>query len=258
MTETATSGTVRLERQGEHVVVLRLDGPPLNALTTQVRDALAAAVAEVEADPSVRVLVLWGGPRVFAAGADIAGLAEMGYEQIVRWNRDLQRCLTRIAELPIPVVAAVNGPALGGGLELALTADYRIAGSSSTLGLPEVTLGIMPGSGGTQRLLRCVSPARAKELMMSGRRLSGQEAAALGIVEEVVADESVLEQALATANRLAAGPRFAVAAIKEAVDGRGDGLALERALIAGLFATEDKGIGMRSFLDNGPGRATFT
>lgn len=242
----------------EGVATLRLTAPPLNRFDTAMREALDTAASSVEADGSVRALVIWGGPKCFAAGADIEALAAMGYQEIVRWNRALQRALTRIAELPVPVVAAVDGPALGGGLELALAADHRIAGAKALVGLPEVTLGIMPGSGGTQRLRAIVGPSRAKELMMTGRRLDAEQALELGVVDEVVPADETIDRARAFAATLAAGPRFAIAAIKEAVDRQGDGLALERALIAGLFATEDKTVGMRSFLDDGPGTARFT
>jgi enoyl-CoA hydratase len=225
-----------------------------------MRDDLADLARDLEADLSVRALVLWGGPTCFAAGADIDLLASMGYEEIVRWNRALQRAMTALAVLPFPVVAAVNGPALGGGCELALAADFRVAGRSARLGLPEVRLGIMPGSGGTQRMTRLLGPAVAKRLLMTGHSCRGDEARELGLVDEAVDDDVVLDRALELAQGLAAGPRFALAAIKQAVDEAVDGpggLALERALIAGLFATRDKEEGFRSFRDSGPGKARF-
>jgi enoyl-CoA hydratase/carnithine racemase len=256
---TGGSGVVRTE-VADRVATVRLDAPPVNALDSAMRDALAAAVTAIEHDDGIRAVVLWGGERCFAAGADIEQLASMGYEEIVRWNRAVQRTFTRVAELPVPVVAAVAGPALGGGLELALAADFRIVGAGSRLGLPEVQLGIMPGAGGTQRLTRLVGPARAKFLMMTGRRLTGAEAVELGVADEVVEDETVHPRALALARELAHGPRFALSAIKQAVDEAGGsaGLALERASIAGLFATEDKRRGLASFLREGPGKASFT
>jgi len=250
----------RVLTEMEHgVATVRLDAPPLNAFDSTMRKELTDAVAALEVDDSLRVVVLWGGPSCFAAGADIDQLMAMGFELIVHWNRALQQTFTRFAELSVPVVAAINGFALGGGMELALCADYRIAGRGASLGQPEVLLGIMPGSGGTQRLRALVGPSRAKELLMSGRRLRAEDAAALGLVDEVVSDECVHDRALQYARRLAAGPRFALSAIKEAVDHAGGpaGLALERALIAGLFATEDRARGMRSFIEHGPGRAEF-
>ncbi|MYW96270.1 enoyl-CoA hydratase/isomerase family protein [Amycolatopsis rubida] len=250
---------VRLEIS-DRVATVRLDAPPLNAFDTGMRRDLADAAGALAADPGVRAVVLYGGPRCFAAGADVKQLAEFGFEEIAGWNRALQQTFTRFAELPVPVVAAVTGYALGGGMELALAADFRIAAEDAVLGLPEVLLGIIPGSGGTQRLTRLVGRATAKELMMTGRRVPAREAADLGIVDRLAGDP--YEAALSFAKELAAGPRFAIQAIKEAVDQGADlpiagGLALERSLIAGLFATADRDTGMASFLRHGPGKATF-
>jgi enoyl-CoA hydratase/carnithine racemase len=242
------------------VLRVELAAPPAHTLDDAMQAALAETVSAVEADETVRAVALRGGDRIFCAGADVNLLADMGFEAIVTWNRRLQRLLTSIAELGVPVVAAVTGHALGGGLELALCADYRVASARATLGLPEVQLGIMPGSGGTQRLTEIVGRSRAKELLITGRRLKADEALALGVVDEVVAPEETWDRALAVAESFAAAPRFASRALKEAVDHAGDraGFALERALIAGLFATEDSRIGLRSFLDEGPGRARFS
>ena len=253
---------VRLERDDEGVALLELTSPPLNAFDTEMRRELAAAAVELADDERVRAVVITGGERNFAAGADIRALAAMDYEAVVGWNQALQRTFTRFAELTVPVIAAVNGYALGGGMELALTADYRIASSSASFGQPEVLLGIIPGSGGTQRLRRLVGPSRTKELLMTGRRLDGQEALGLGLVDEL-ADGDARPAALDHAHRLARGPRFAIQAIKQAVDHGGEvsigaGLALERSLMAGLFATRDREIGMSSFQANGPGKARFT
>jgi enoyl-CoA hydratase/carnithine racemase len=227
-----------------------------------MRQALEEAVRDIEGDPGVRAAVVTGGERVFAAGADLKELATMDFAAVVEWNGRLQRAFTSVAELGIPVVAAMNGYALGGGLELALCADYRIAADDAVIGLPEVTLGIMPGSGGTQRLTEIVGRSRAKEMIMTGRRVRSAEALSLGIVNEVVPAARVQERARAFAGQLAAGPRIALRSIKQAVDHAAgphpQGLALERSLIAGLFATEDRTIGMRSFLEDGPGHARFT
>lgn len=253
---------VRLVRE-DAVTWLRLDAPPLNAFDTAMRSALERAISAVSDDRGARVLVLAGNRHAFAAGADIEELLTMDFEAVVDWNRRLQQVFTRIASLHVPVVAAIRGYALGGGLELALCADYRIAGESAVVGFPEVTLGIMPGSGGTQRLTEIVGRSRSKELLMTGRRLTAQQALDLGIVDEVVVDDAVEARADEFARTLAGGPQLAVRAIKEAVDHSGGrspnptGLALERSLIAGLFATSDQKAGMRSFLDEGPGRATF-
>jgi enoyl-CoA hydratase/carnithine racemase len=252
--------TLQQEHSGS-VMLLRLAAPPMNPIDTALRNELAAALTAIESNEEIRAVVVWGGLDCFAAGADIAALQQMGYEQIALWNRRLQKTLTALAELRLPTVAAVNGYALGGGLELALACDLRILGAGATVGLPEVKLGIMPGSGGTQRLTRLVGPGRAKELVMTGRLVRAAEARTLGIAEFVVPDAEVRTRALALAHDLARGPRFAVAAIKEAIDAAtapSDGLALERALIAGLFATTDKDRGMESFRTQGPGKAEFT
>ncbi|MQA78831.1 MAG: enoyl-CoA hydratase/isomerase family protein [Streptosporangiales bacterium] len=244
------------------VRTVRLDHPPLNTFDTAMRRELAATAVSLADDADVRAVVLYGGERTFAAGADIRELAAMGYEEMYGWNRAIQRAIGAFADLPVPVVAAVTGHALGGGMELALTADYRVAADDAVLGQPEVRLGIMPGSGGTQRLTRLVGPARAKQILMTGRRIPAAEALRLGLVDEVVPSAEVYAAALAYASRLAVGPRFALQAIKEAVDRGGDGpletgLALERASIAGLFATADMRTGVASFLSDGPGRARF-
>ncbi|MEV7086180.1 enoyl-CoA hydratase/isomerase family protein [Streptomyces sp. NPDC093085] len=253
---------IRLDPEDGPVVTLRLDHPPLNAFDSAQRAELAAAVRLLADRRSVRAVVLYGGERLFAAGADIKALAAMDPEEVRAWNRALQRTFDEVARLPMPVVAAVTGHALGGGMELALCADHRVAAEDAVLGQPEVLLGIMPGSGGTQRLARLIGPARAKDLLMTGRGVGATEALRIGLVDEVVAPGSAHTAALAYARRLAAGPPAALEAIKEAVDHGGDaglgaGLALERALFTGVFGTADAATGLRSFLEHGPGKARF-
>ncbi|MFD4508102.1 enoyl-CoA hydratase/isomerase family protein [Streptomyces sp. NPDC058457] len=252
---------IRWEADGP-VVLLRLTNPPMNAFDSEQRRELAAAVRELADSRDVRAVVLYGGERLFAAGADIQALAAMGPEEIRSWNRALQRTFDEVARLPMPVVAGITGYALGGGLELALCADYRVAARDALLGQPEVQLGIMPGSGGTQRLARLLGPARAKNLLMTGRRVGAEEALRIGLVDEVVPADEVLAAALGYAKRLAEGPAAALEAIKEAVDHGADagvstGLALERSLFTGVFGTADAATGLRSFLEHGPGKATF-
>ena len=252
---------IRLDPDGP-VVTVRLDSPPMNAFDSALRDELAARVRELADAREVRAVVLYGGERLFAAGADVRALAVMGPEEVRGWNRALQRTFEEVARLPMPVVAAVTGYALGGGMELALAADYRVAADDAILGQPEVQLGIMPGSGGTQRLARLIGPSRAKNLLMTGRRVGAEEALRLGLVDEVVPAGSVYEAALAYARRLAAGPAAALEAIKEAVDHGADtglsaGLALERSLFTGVFGTADAATGIQSFLEHGPGHARF-
>jgi enoyl-CoA hydratase/carnithine racemase len=186
----------------------------------------------------------------------------MSYEDMVDRSRDLQDAFTAVARIPKPVVAAVNGYALGGGCELALCADIRIAAEDATFGQPEILLGLIPGAGGTQRLARLVGPARAKDLVFTGRMVPAAEALAIGLVDRLAPAEEVYGRARAWAERLARGPAYALRAAKEAVDAGLEtdldtGLALERALFAGLFATTDRETGMRSFIEDGPGKAEF-
>ncbi|MCX5374809.1 enoyl-CoA hydratase/isomerase family protein [Streptomyces sp. NBC_00103] len=234
----------------------------MNAFDTAQREELAAQVRRLADSREVRAVVLYGGERLFAAGADVKALAVMDPEDVRGWNRALQRTFDEVARLPMPVVAAITGYALGGGLELALAADYRVAADDALLGQPEVRLGIIPGSGGTQRLTRLIGPSRAKNLLMTGRRVSADEALRLGLVDEVVPVGEVHGTAVRYAQRLAAGPAAALEAIKEAVDHGADaglsaGLALERALFTGVFGTADAATGIQSFLEHGPGQARF-
>ncbi|MEV7892082.1 enoyl-CoA hydratase/isomerase family protein [Streptomyces sp. NPDC002817] len=252
---------IRLDTDGP-VATVRLDHPPMNAFDTAQRAELAAVVRELADSHEVRAVVLYGGERLFAAGADVKALAAMGPEEVRGWNRALQRTFDEVARLPMPVIAAITGYALGGGLELALAADYRVAAEDAILGQPEVRLGIIPGSGGTQRLTRLIGPSRAKNLLMTGRRVGAEEALRLGLVDEVVAAGEVYDAALRYARRLAEGPAAALEAIKEAVDHGADsslsaGLALERSLFTGVFGTADAATGIRSFLEHGPGKASF-
>ena len=252
---------VRIEVEGG-VATLRLDRPKMNAIDEQVRAELHAAGVEVRDRPDVRALVIWGGERVFAAGADIKQMSSRSYADMVAWAELLQDTFRLLARLPVPVVAAVNGYALGGGFELALTADVRVLGERAKVGLPEITLGIMPGAGGTQRLSRLVGPARAKGLIFSGRHVAADEALTLGIADSVVPDGEVYDTARQIAATYAQGPAVALRAAKQAVDDGFEldldsGLRLESNLFAGLFATQDQKTGMTSFLEDGPGKATF-
>jgi enoyl-CoA hydratase len=252
---------VRVERDSG-VATIRLDRPPMNALNAQVQDEIAAAAAEVDADPAVRAVVLFGGEKVFAAGADIKELAEATFAQVAVDSRRLQAAFTTVARIGKPVVAAVTGYALGGGLELALCADFRVAGEGARVGQPEILLGIIPGAGGTQRLPRLVGPARAKDIVFTGRFVGAAEALNIGLVDKVVPDAEVYRAACELAARFAGGPAVALRAAKQAIDAGLEvdldtGLEIERLNFAALFATEDQRAGMRSFIENGPGKATF-
>ncbi|MBQ0828082.1 enoyl-CoA hydratase/isomerase family protein [Streptomyces tagetis] len=253
--------TVHLE-VADGVGTLRLDRPPMNALDAATQDRLKELAEEITRREDVRAVVIHGGEKVFAAGADIKEMRAMDHAAMVVRARSLQDSFTAVARIPKPVVAAVTGYALGGGCELALCADYRIAGENAKLGQPEILLGLIPGAGGTQRLSRLIGPSKAKDLIFTGRQVKADEALALGLVDRVVAPGEVYEQAHAWAARLAKGPAIALRAAKEAVDAGLEtdldtGLALERNWFAGLFATEDRERGMRSFVEEGPGKAKF-
>ncbi len=244
------------------IATIRLDRPPMNALNAQVQSEIAAAAAQVSDDPQVRAVIIYGGEKVFAAGADIKEMAEASYADMAADSRRLQDSFTAVARIGKPVVAAITGYALGGGLELALCADFRVAGESAKVGQPEILLGIIPGAGGTQRLPRLVGPARAKDIVFSGRFVGAPEALAIGLVDAVVPDAEVYQAARDLVGRYASGPAVALRAAKQAIDAGLEvdlttGLEIERLHFAGLFATEDQRAGMRSFIDNGPGKATF-
>lgn len=245
------------------IALITLNRPPVNALSRAMQEELRAVSAEVSGRRDVDAVVFTGGERVFAAGADIKEMRDMTYAQMVSEARELQSAFTAVAAIPQPTVAAIAGAALGGGMELALCCDRRIAETGAKLGQPEILLGIIPGAGGTQRLARLVGPAVAKDLCLTGRTLTAAEALELRAVEEVVDTGTCQGRALEWARQFVGGPRIALRAVKEAVD-RGievdldTGLSIERALFAGLFATEDRELGMQSFIDNGPGKAEFT
>jgi enoyl-CoA hydratase/carnithine racemase len=246
----------------EGIATLRLQRPPMNALNIELQEALRAAAAEVGQRKDVAAVVLHGGEKVFAAGADIKEMEQMSYTDMVDRSGALQSSFTAIARIPKPTVAAITGYALGGGLELALCCDFRVAAGDAKVGQPEILLGLIPGAGGTQRLSRLVGPSRAKDIVFTGRFVGAEEALAIGLVDEVVEPGDVYDAARARVQRYAGGPAYALRAAKEAVD-RGlevdldTGLEIERALFAGLFATRDRAIGMRSFVEHGPGKAQF-
>jgi enoyl-CoA hydratase/carnithine racemase len=256
---------VRVETGGSlppAVAVVRLDRPPMNALNTAVQTDLRAAAEQVSADPAIRAVVVYGGEKVFAAGADVKEFAGMDHAAMTRDATRLSVSLSALAAVPKPVIAAVTGYALGGGCELALSADFRISADNARWGQPEILLGVIPGAGGTQRLTRLIGPAKAKDLVFTGRFVDADEALAIGLVDVVVPAAEVYPTALTMAARLAKGPALALAAAKTAIDSAldgdlGSGMRLESSLFAALFATEDRRIGMASFLAEGPGKAVF-
>ncbi len=244
------------------VGTIRLDRPKMNALNEQVQEEIRAAAHEAAARDDVKAVVVYGGERVFAAGADVKEMNDMSYTDMIKRSEGLQSAFTAVAKIPKPVVAAITGYALGGGCELALCADVRFAAEDAVLGQPEILLGIMPGAGGTQRLTRLVGPSRAKDLIFTGRFVKAEEALAIGLVDRVVAPEAVYQEAMEWAAQFAGAATYALRAAKETID-RGlevdleTGLGIERQQFAALFATEDRTIGMQSFVENGPGKAQF-
>jgi enoyl-CoA hydratase/carnithine racemase len=234
----------------------------MNAINEQVVAELEVAARAASTDPRVGAVVVFGGDKIFAAGADIKEMAEASPLDMMSRMGGLQAVFTQVEEIPKVVVAAVTGFALGGGCELSLACDFRVMADNAKIGQPEILLGIIPGAGGTQRLPRLVGPARAKDIIFSGRFLECVEARDIGLVDVVVPQDQVYAKAVEIAARYASGPRVAIRAAKIAIN-RGlqtdvqNGLMIERELFVNLFSTEDQKIGMRSFIEQGPGKAEF-
>ncbi len=254
---------VRLESHpaDERLAILRIERPPVNAFDQAMWDLFEAVAASLHASTVYRALVITGGPRHFAAGADVKAMLGLSPDQFGARNRVLQRAFHALATAPQITIAAVNGYALGGGCELALAADFRFAGRSAVFGLPEVTLGIMPGSGGTQRLPRVVGPAHARDMILTGRSVGADEALEIGLADRVLDDADVLDAAVAAGLGYARGP-LALRYAKRALDAAAslpleEGLAVEADLITECFASEDGQLGLRSFVEEGPRKAVF-
>ena len=251
---------VHAERGDDGVAVLRLDRPPANALSVAVLGEIAEAARGLTADPPGAVVVT-GGDRIFAAGADIAEFG--GPEEAARISGHFREAFDAVAEIPRMTIAAVAGYALGGGCELALACDMRVAADSAIFGQPEVLLGIIPGAGGTQRLTRLVGPARAKDIILSGRRIKVGEALNIGLCDRIFPAAVLQAEARAMALSFATGAVAAHALAKRAIDAAfdrplADGISLEQELFVQAFETDDAKIGVQSFLENGPGKAKFT
>lgn len=254
---------VRLEVDGA-VGTIRLDRPPMNALNQQIEGELREAAIEATERADIRAVIVHGGEKVFAAGADIKEMVDKTPAQMARKEeRGLSGAMSAVAAIPKPTVAALSGYALGGGFELALACDRRVAGENVKVGQPEVLLGVIPGAGGTQRLARLIGPSKAKDIIYSGRFVRADEALSLGMVDEIVPADDVYAAARRWVDQFTGGAARALAAAKAAIDGGLDvdldnGLKLETHLFTGTFATEDQRIGMESFIENGPGKAQFT
>jgi len=244
------------------VATLRLNRPPVNALNFAMQAEMIEAAELITANPEIAAVVIYGGEKAFAAGADIKEMERLTHDQMVERSYNLHSAFTAIAHIPQPVVAAITGYALGGGCEFAMCADLRFAAENAKLGQPEILLGIIPGAGGTQRLTRLVGPSVAKDLVFSGRMISATEALDIGLVDRLFPAESVYSEAVAWARQFVGGPAAAIAAAKRVIDAGQDGtleqgLEIERQAFAHLFATEDRAIGMESFIAHGPGKAQF-
>jgi enoyl-CoA hydratase len=255
----AESPLVRVERRGDGVAVITLDNPKVNALSLALLGQIEAVATDLTTDPPGAVVVT-GGDRLFAAGADISEFG--GPEEARRVGGAFVRALDAVAAIPRCVIAAISGFALGGGCELALSCDLRLAGERAKFGQPEILLGIIPGGGGTQRLARLVGPSRAKELILTGRQVGAEEALRIGLVDEVVPNEALHERAISLASELARGAVVAQGLVKRAIDDGLDGplaagIALEHELFAEVFGTEDARLGVASFLEHGAGKAAF-
>jgi enoyl-CoA hydratase/carnithine racemase len=244
------------------VATIRVENGKMNPISIQVTEELAEIAAELEHRDDIGAVVVWGGPRIFAAGADIKEFPELqNAAEAYAFSMGLQQAFLALENLPQITISAVNGFALGGGCELAMVTDFRIAGEGAVFGQPEVLLGIAPGAGGTQRLMRLVGITKAKEINYTGRPVAAEEALAIGLVSEVVGDDECYPRAVELAEKYARGPK-ALQYIKRAMM---DGLPLpleqavevEARAFGHCFETEDRVTGVQSFIDHGPGKAAF-
>jgi enoyl-CoA hydratase/carnithine racemase len=252
---------VLTEQHDGGVALLRLNRPPMNPLSIAMLGELCEAATALANDPEIKAVVVAGSEKALAAGADISELRDQAG---ARASTDAFRAaFDAIAAIPRPVIAAIRGYALGGGAELALVCDLRVGAENTRVGQPEILLGVLPGAGGTQRLARLVGPARAKELVWSGRQVRAEEALSLGILDRVVPTDEVEPVALRWAAELGKGAVVAMGLAKHVIDeGLGaplaHGLDIEADAFVEAFGTEDGRLGVESFLEHGPGKAKFT
>lgn len=227
----------------------------LNALSPELIGQLVDALEALDADPAIGAIVVTGDARAFAAGADIGAMAESSVVDQI--ERDMFATWDRIRKISKPIIAAVSGWALGGGCETAMMCDMIVASETARFGQPEITIGVMPGAGGTQRLTQALGKARAMEMVLTGRPITADEALAAGLVNRVVPVEAYLQEAQVLAREIADKPRIAVRLAKQAVNAVLDdyldrGLMIERRNFYLLFATEDQREGMRAFIEKRP------
>jgi enoyl-CoA hydratase len=249
-----------LDRRDDGVAVITMANGKMNPLSRELLAEIQHATSDLAGDLPGAV-VISGGERIFAAGADISQFG--GQDEAGPIGAEFHRTIDAIAALPRFVIAAVSGYALGGGCELALGCDYRIASEKAVFGQPEILLGIIPGGGGTQRLARVVGPSRAKEMCLTGRMVAADEALRIGLADEIVAPEELTARAIALGAQVAKGALAAQAICKRVIDqglstSLEAGLMLERAGFIEVFGTDDSQIGVKSFLEHGPGKAEFT
>jgi len=267
---TMSDALVQLDRRDDGIALVTLAHGKVNSLSTEVLGQLAAVALSLTTDPA-RAVVVTGGPRIFAAGADIVEFAAdpdpdrfsvASPDRVRDVGRAFLEALNAVALIPSVTIASISGFALGGGCELALACDLRIASTRARLGQPEILLGIIPGGGGTQRLARLVGPSRAKDLIFSGRQLTGAEAYAMGLVDRLVDVDELESATMSWAAEFAAGPLHALALAKAAIDRGIDttldaGLLFEQDRFVDSLATRDAQAGIASFLRDGPGKARF-
>lgn len=256
-----TDAYVLTERDDDGVVRVQLNRPPMNPLSQALLGELRDVARSLVGDASVKAVVVAGSEKAFSAGADIDEFGDQ--ETARRIAVGFREAFDALAAIPRPVIAAIRGYALGGGLELAMACDLRVAADTARVGQPEILLGIIPGAGGTQRLARLVGPARAKELVWSGRQVRSDEALAIGLVDKVVPADEVLHAAHHWAAELGKGAVVAMGLAKRAVDGGlgrplEQGLDLEADAFVEVFGTRDARIGVEAFREHGPGKARFT
>ena len=243
------------------VAIITLQRPPMNALNTTMQREIGELAVEISSRVDISAVVIYGGERVFAAGADVKEMADLPYQDMIEISLRLQEIFSAVANIAQPTIAAITGFALGGGCELAMMCDFIIAADNARFGQPEIKLGIMAGAGGTQRLPRAVGKAKAMDMALTGRMMDAQEAERAGLVSRVVAADKLMDEALGAALMICDYGQLSVMATKEAVNrsfesGLSDGLMFERRLFQSMFATSDQKEGMDAFL--GKRKPVFT